>query len=817
MLATILNRWLFGCMLLWCTAAAAAISPETPSLPPDTLPVTLAPGQKVFPYRNPVYPGAFPEPAILRVGEYVYAAATGERIMRSRDLAHWETVGTLFSAGKPTWVDPITPDIWAPDLNYIDGKYVLYFSARAAGYADIHRGVGVAWADKPQGPYHPEPLPLAVGPGFRNIDPMAFQDDDGKRYLYWGSAGQPILVQELSADGLSLVGQPQVALEPDLGIRYSKLVEGTWVIKRGDYYYIFWSGDGYHPGQYAVSVARATSPFGPFTRYSANPILKESVWWTSPGHNALIRDDAGQDWLVYHAYDTSDTELGRMLLIDQLIWKDGWPTIKQRIPSTQTVSDGPIWNTSAIPLVEVAAGKLVTSSSAQEGKPAVKALDNNTYTGWAPEEGDVDNWLCVDLGEQRRVAQVDLRFRKASTGDYHYMIETSSDGKQWQVFADRTDTSSTYPYVQTNEATARYVRISRLSVPPGASAVLYEMRVFAYDQVFIANPDSLAPVSGPIPLRVTVDDRIRPQSVSVHLDGQPIYKGGDAPAHPIDTLELADGPHQLTLQVIDTNQTLWQHDLQFWVSNCQITAPRSNDKLKGTVQIRLFTGYDADMLQSTTVELIPVQNGERQSDAAVILHTSEQWPAELDLDTTHVADGAYDLQFTCVSRSGSVSRSVNRVLVKNWDWQIDEFTPPIAQGWFGLVDRKQTSYESSGWDYDTTDPALFWGDDARRVWRGNGTGQLIWNVPGLRRFSITLYAKADNLAGFGVSAAASQEVWQPVTVAVIRTDMAGTPWRRFVVSGELANPGNLLRLDVPATLQADQFQLGQVEIAVPSI
>src|SRR5690606_8407366 len=119
-------------------------------------------------------------------------------------------------------------------------------------------------------------------------------------YIYWGSHHEPILVQKLSSDGLSLVGEPSIALNPAPHIRYSRLVEAPWIIKRGDYYYLFWSGDNYIPGEYALSVGRSTSPLGPFERYWGNPILQGDHHWASPGHNALIQDDAGQDWLFYH-------------------------------------------------------------------------------------------------------------------------------------------------------------------------------------------------------------------------------------------------------------------------------------------------------------------------------------------------------------------------------------------------------------------------------------------------------------------------------------------------------------------------------------
>ncbi|MGI6166501.1 MAG: family 43 glycosylhydrolase, partial [Limnochordia bacterium] len=115
-----------------CEGTGAA---KEPLLPPDSKPVQLQQGQKVFPYYNPVYPGDGPDPALLRVGEYFYTAVTGQRIMRSKDMIHWETVGTMFAKGYPAWVDSLAPQfIWAPELQFINNQYVLYFSAKERGY-----------------------------------------------------------------------------------------------------------------------------------------------------------------------------------------------------------------------------------------------------------------------------------------------------------------------------------------------------------------------------------------------------------------------------------------------------------------------------------------------------------------------------------------------------------------------------------------------------------------------------------------------------------------------------------------------------------
>lgn len=303
-------------------------------------------------YRNPVIDQNFPDPAVIRAEDgYYYAYATnhqvnGERIhiqvSRSRDLVNWEAIGEAMPE-KPSWG---TRDFWAPHVLY-DKKtktYYLYYSAEADG-----KCLGVATARSPAGPFTDKGTPLLCGEGFLNIDPMAFDDPQtGKKLLYWGSGHKPIKVQELADDRLHFkpgsVPKEVVAVrktgEPD---NYENLVEGAWVVFRDGFYYLFYSGDnccGDH-AHYAVMVARARQAMGPFETLEQVKGVKNSVMlvrqgrWKAPGHNSLITDAAGQDWMLYHAIDTTDTKKGRVMLLDRVSYEGGWPVIRGGVPSTE--------------------------------------------------------------------------------------------------------------------------------------------------------------------------------------------------------------------------------------------------------------------------------------------------------------------------------------------------------------------------------------------------------------------------------------------------------------------------------------------------
>jgi arabinan endo-1,5-alpha-L-arabinosidase len=302
-------------------------------------------------YANPVFGEDFPDPAVLRAPDgYYYAYATqatrGGRtyniqVARSRDLAQWEHLGDALPV-KPAWAQ--TQNFWAPHVERHDGRYLMYYSAQPTVSDDEHGlCLAVAVGDRPEGPFTDMGHPLQCGRTFVNIDPFAYDDPaTGRRLLYWGSGFGPIKVQELAADRMSFAPGSQpvdlVRVDPrDVPANYQRLVEGAWVILRGGWYYLFYSGDNCcgEGAHYAVSVARSRSATGPFetlaeaTGAANSVVLERRGTWNAPGHNSIVRDAAGQDWMVYHAIDTRRPEGGRVMLIDRIVWRDGWPRVER--------------------------------------------------------------------------------------------------------------------------------------------------------------------------------------------------------------------------------------------------------------------------------------------------------------------------------------------------------------------------------------------------------------------------------------------------------------------------------------------------------
>jgi arabinan endo-1,5-alpha-L-arabinosidase len=279
---------------------------------------------------------------------YAYATQTERdgkwvnlQVARSRDLVSWEHLGDALPE-KPHWAER-TQDFWAPHVAYQSGRYILYYSAKPdEALSDDKKGLCLAAAtsDRPEGPFVDMARPLLCGASFVNIDPMSYDDPaTGKKLLYWGSGFEPIKVRELSADRMSFApGSETVELVPaDPKVEYRKLVEGAWVTRRDGFYYLFFSGDNCcgAEAKYAVMVARSRSATGPF-EIKPGAILERRDTWHAPGHNSVIEDGKGDLWMLYHAVDTrrprakpaDAVNTRRILLIDRIVWRDGWPLVE---------------------------------------------------------------------------------------------------------------------------------------------------------------------------------------------------------------------------------------------------------------------------------------------------------------------------------------------------------------------------------------------------------------------------------------------------------------------------------------------------------
>lgn len=342
------------------------------------------------------------DPAVILAQDgYYYAycsesySGEGIPVWRSSDMVNWTKITTLF-ANRP---DAIKVEgypengkkeaytfLWAPEIAYVNGKYVLYY-ANAAWGDEGSTQICVATSDNPYGPFEDSKVLISSksnGTGAYNanvdnvIDPSLFRDDDGKNYLLWGS-WHGIWYVELDANCTSIKsGESKhqfVATGSGNKGDWTK-VEAPMVVKHTaaddgkTYYYLICSkGTTVNASDasginYQMSQARGTQIGGTFKNeigqdaFSGNNKMfnllnmdKPTEYFVlGPGHSShLIKDYTGKEWVYYHGYPKNADGSwaypgGRKMFLDQALWDahtNGWlciwPYEKDRVVVTPTV------------------------------------------------------------------------------------------------------------------------------------------------------------------------------------------------------------------------------------------------------------------------------------------------------------------------------------------------------------------------------------------------------------------------------------------------------------------------------------------------
>ena len=296
-------------------------------------------------YTNPVYPGDFPDPFVMRVGDTYYAYATelytqpprALRLLRSPDLVHW----TPLEGALERLEEPWARDYWAPEVAFHDGRYFLYYSA---GIEDRHHQIRVAVAERPEGPFRDQRTILTPDDPF-TIDAHPFRDDDGQWYLYYARdfvegdrVGTAIVVDRL-VDMTGLAADRRTVLRATADWQlfqrqremYGEVydwytLEGPFVRKRNGRYYCIYAGGRWETEDYGLSYAVADSPLGPFVDAPGDgPALIRTIPGKvlGPGHASVVEGPDGEDYLVYHAWDVAKT--ARRMCIDRLEWTPDGP------------------------------------------------------------------------------------------------------------------------------------------------------------------------------------------------------------------------------------------------------------------------------------------------------------------------------------------------------------------------------------------------------------------------------------------------------------------------------------------------------------
>ena len=246
----------------------------------------------------PVLPGLYADPNIAVFGNkfYIFPTSDGTKgwlstsfiCWSSTNLVDWKNEGVILDLPRDlTWAKERA---WAPTIAFKNKIYYYYYSANV--------NIGVAVSDKPTGPFKdPINRPLIKKGTKRGqmIDPMAFVDDDGSAYLYWGQ-GQCNVVK-LNDDMISFDTTKIQSFKPP---GYN---EGPFMIKRKGIYYLMWSEYDTRDPRYSIAYATSTSPLGPFKKAEGFPVLKGKGVVKGAGHHSVIQIPGKDEWYIaYHRF-----------------------------------------------------------------------------------------------------------------------------------------------------------------------------------------------------------------------------------------------------------------------------------------------------------------------------------------------------------------------------------------------------------------------------------------------------------------------------------------------------------------------------------
>ncbi|WP_199743450.1 glycoside hydrolase 43 family protein [Caulobacter sp. 602-1] len=255
-------------------------------------------------YHNPPLYADYPDPDIIRVGEDFYFASTtfvnapGLTILHSRDLVNWDIVSHVMPklTGNPKYDLADGGDyrhgVYAPSLRRHGGRFYI-------AVTPVGRNTRIYSAADIRGPWSVRELDREA------FDPALFFDDDGKGYIATASSADgTITLLSLNAD-LTAVTSAQK-------IHYYRGAEGSKLIKRGDWYYLF----NAIPRRLALTVSRARSLTGPWE-------TRDQIDDTTGGHQGALVDLPDGGWYGFVMRDAG--AIGRVTNISPVFWQDDWP------------------------------------------------------------------------------------------------------------------------------------------------------------------------------------------------------------------------------------------------------------------------------------------------------------------------------------------------------------------------------------------------------------------------------------------------------------------------------------------------------------
>jgi arabinan endo-1,5-alpha-L-arabinosidase len=293
------------------------------------------------------------DPSMIKAGGVYYVFATGDegglndgslQIRKSSDMRDWSFVGTVFET-TPKWITKEigkVPNLWAPDISYANGRYVLYYAASHFGTNESVIGLATNATLDPKNPKYKwldQGLVIRSRAGTDNwnaIDPNRVVDAQGRAWLSFGSYWDGIKMRLLDPKTGKLSSQDSSLYS--LASRSGGAIEAPSIVSHGGFYYLFVSFDACCRGAdstYKIMIGRSKNITGPYLDRDGLPMQKGGGSLVLEGHDRVrgpggqtVHNDDGTFRMIYHYYDGA--VFGEIkFLIQTLSWtSDGWPSLR---------------------------------------------------------------------------------------------------------------------------------------------------------------------------------------------------------------------------------------------------------------------------------------------------------------------------------------------------------------------------------------------------------------------------------------------------------------------------------------------------------
>ena len=277
---------------------------------------------------------------------YCYATSRdgkteGFYVWSSQDLEHWSEPKLAFRA-IDSWG---MINFWAPEVVEHKGKFVMHYSAKSRELNSLR--IGVAVADHPEGPFqdvHGKPM---FDLGYPTIDGSVLRCEEGNFFYYSkdcsgniidGVMTSQVYCVRMNEDLTEVVGEHVLMTTPtepfelkSYDYPYKNGIphiwnEGPTVWKRGDKYIMNYSANYYATNDYAICMAVADDPFGPWVKPAHNPVLSQRSDLFGAGHNAFFVTREGELFTSFHVQTNPEKPSGdRRTVIGKVVFseKDG--------------------------------------------------------------------------------------------------------------------------------------------------------------------------------------------------------------------------------------------------------------------------------------------------------------------------------------------------------------------------------------------------------------------------------------------------------------------------------------------------------------